>query len=123
MKQIPDLTPEERVKYAQELEFINNQVEESKQLLSVSKEIQTSIEIVHSKCLSIHKAVDTHAKQYNQLESAIAKFQNCIKDIEELNTDTNNAWAKLSEVENKLKQKANPPKDKTQPTEEPNKTD
>ena len=111
MNQVPELTPEERIKYAKELDFINSQVDEIKKSLSTSENLSQQIENVHSECLSLHKSVDTFGDQYKKLDSALIKFQECIKDIDELTTETQHAWEKLTEVENKLKQKENPQTD------------
>ena len=108
MNQVPDLTEEERVKYAQELEFINQQVDLIKEKLVVSQELSTTIENVHSKCLSLHKSIDTFGDQYKKLETSISQFQKLMNEFDELNEDTKSAWDKLHEVENKLKQKENP---------------
>ena len=113
MNQVPDLTDEERLKYAQELEFINQQVANLKEKLNVSQELTATIENVHNKCLSLHKSIDTFGDQYKRLESSISHFQSIMSEFNELGEETKTAWDRLHEVENKLKEKENPTKEKT----------
>lgn len=105
MKQIPELSPEQREKYGKELQYIKNSVDNLNNSLKTSDQLNSEIEKVHAKCLDLHKSVDTTAAQYEQLNQAILRFKTCITDFNNLNTDIEKAWNELGEVEQKLKSK------------------
>lgn len=102
MNQIPELTSEEREKYGKQLETINNNVEEVKKALVVSNEITSQVETVHSKCLDLHRQVDTFGEQYQRLDETLARFKKCCYEMDALNIETEAAWNSLGEVEQKL---------------------
>jgi RNA binding exosome subunit len=102
MNQIPELTAEEREKYGKQLELINYQVENVKKALVVSNEITSQVETVHSKCLQLHRQVDTFGEQYQRLDATLARFKKCCNEMDALNMETEAAWNKLGEVEQKL---------------------
>ena len=87
MNQIPELTSEEREKYGKQLETINNNVEEVKKALVVSNEITSQVETVHSKCLDLHRQVDTFGEQYQRLDETLARFKKCCYEMDALNTE------------------------------------
>lgn len=100
--QIPDITPEEKKKYGDQLTYIYNHAKEVQELEENTKEIAGQIEGVHKAFLEYHKNVDHFGEQYTRLGTAMERLNKCIDNMENLNKSTETAWSKLTDVEKKL---------------------
>jgi len=103
LNQIPELTQEERVKYAKQLEYINDRTQKVHEMSKCLPSFDEEAKAIHKKMIDGHKQVDQMYLQKSKLYSALLRYQKMVEDSSTLHKDVENSLNLLKEVERRFK--------------------